>query len=79
MDLLISIKTKVPNCVFKGLNYAKVYDPQTKLISTELFKKEGYKNEPVAYNLSLKFLYNNEITDYIGINFGTVKPMIDWL
>ena len=72
-------KTKVPNCVFKGLNYAKVYDPKTKLISTELYKKEGYKNEPVAFNLSLKFLYDNEITDYIGIDFGEVKPMVDWL
>ena len=72
-------KTKVPNCVFKGLNYAKVYDPKTKLISTRLFEKEGYKNEPIAFNLSLNFLYKNEVTEYIGIEFGKVKPMVDWL
>ena len=72
-------KTKVPNCVFKGLNYAKVYDPKTKLISTGLFEKEGYKNEPIAFNLSLNFLYKNEVTEYIGIEFGKVKPMVDWL
>lgn len=69
---------KIPGCVDYGLNYSNVVDKNTKMISQEAFDKSGFENEPVAYNLSLKFLMNNEATEFLELDFGESKALIDW-
>lgn len=70
---------KVPGCVDYGLNYSNVVDKDQKLISLEMFEKLGIENEPLAYNLSLKFLLNSEMAKILQLNFGENKLLIDWL
>ena len=50
----------------------------TKLL-WELFKKTGYKAEPVAYNLGVQFLMEKFGKDIMDIDFGEVKALIEWL
>lgn len=71
-------KNKIPHCVHLGLNYSNVYDKSTGTISSELWEKTGIKNEPVAYNLSLKTLLNNGVTKELELKFGEEKALIDW-
>lgn len=72
------IRNKIPNCVHLGLNYSSVYDAEKKMISQELWEASGIKEEPVAYNLSLKALMQNGITEELGLDFGESKALIDW-
>ena len=72
-------RIKNPFCIEKGLNYSEVFDTQRKIISDELYKEKGFKNEPVAFNLSLKFLLNRLGHDGMDLDFGEEKALIDWL
>lgn len=69
---------KIPGCVDYGLNYSNVVDLNQKLVSKEMFDKLGIEEEPVAYNLSLKYLLNNDATKALNLEFGKNKPLIDW-
>lgn len=71
-------KNKIPNCVHLGLNYSNVYDETTKTISIEKWKTTTIETEPVAYNLGLKFLLNNVLTEELELKFGEEKALIDW-
>ncbi len=70
---------KVPFCMNEGLNYSEVYDKEKNTFSTELFKKTGYKAEPVAYNLGVQFLMEKFGKDIMDLDFGEVKALIEWL
>lgn len=67
---------QIPCCVSNGLNYSSVYDEATQSISVTKFAKLGIKEEPLSYNLGLKYLLNNEHTT--DLNFGENKSLIDW-
>ena len=69
---------KIPFCNEKGLNYSKVIDEKTKIISTQKVKALGYKNEPVGYNLNFKQLKEKVGTEMLGLDFGEEKTLIDW-
>lgn len=71
-------KVKLPFCINEGLNYSMVYDEERKTISTELYKKTGIGQEPLSYNLSLKFLLDNESVHNLGIEFGQERNLIEW-
>lgn len=71
-------KSKAPKCMSIGLNYGNVYDEKAKTISSEMWEKSGIETEPVAYNLSLKFLLNNVLTKQLALDFGEEKTLIDW-
>lgn len=71
-------KNKIPFCVHLGLNYSNIYDEKTKVLSLEKMKALGIEQEPLAYNLSLKTLLNNEIAKNLDFEFGEVKTMLDW-
>lgn len=73
-----SQKLLVPACVDEGLNYSNVYDFEKHMISTEKYQASGIKQEPLAHNVGVHYLTNNEITKAIGIEFGVQKPMCDW-
>lgn len=68
----------VPACVDEGLNYSNVYDFDTKTISSEKYKQIGIKQEPLAHNVGVYYLTNNEITKTLELDFGEIKPMYEW-
>lgn len=71
-------KIMVPDCVDKGLNYSNVYDTERRTISTEKFDATGNTQEPLAHNVRLGFLTDNDITNGLGLDFGEIKALIDW-
>lgn len=71
-------KVLVPACVDKGLNYSQVYDFDTMQISKEKYEKLGVSQEPLAHNVGLYFLTSNSLTEELGLDFGEIKPMLDW-
>ena len=71
--------SSIPFCAFEGLNYANVIDTTTKTISAEKFKNSGLEQEPLAYNVSYKFLTNENHQNEYGIEFGERKQLIDLL
>lgn len=70
---------KVPFCMEKGLNYSEVYDKENNSFSTELFKKTGYKKEPLTYNLGVEFLVKKFGQEIMHLDFGEFKRLIEWL
>lgn len=66
-------------CRELGLNYAKVFDFETKKIDYEKVKELGYKNIPQAYLIGLKNLMSEEFLGENKLDFGEVKPLIEWL
>ncbi len=70
---------RVPFCMHQGLNYSEVYDPDKKTFSTDLYKKIGYLNEPMAYNLGVESLMNKFGKDIMHLDFGEIKTLIEWL
>ena len=72
-------KNKAPNCVNFGLNYSNVFDKEQGIISQELLEKTGIETQPVAYNIGLKALLNNVLTEELELEFGEERALIDWL
>ena len=71
-------KIMVPNCVDLGLNYSNVYDTEKRCISSEMFKQTGNTQEPLAHNIRLGFLTDNDATNQLDLNYGEIKPLINW-
>ena len=71
-------KNKMPYCIHEGLNYSNVYDPNTEMISSELWAKTGIEVEPVAFNISLDFLWNNRHTKELDLDLSEQKCLIEW-
>ena len=70
---------KVPFCFEKGLNYSKVYDKEKNNLSVKKCKEQGYKNEPIAYNLNFKQYREKVGKNMLNLDFGEEKSLIDWL
>lgn len=70
--------SKIPFCAFEGLNYANVLDVDTKIISSEKYKKLGDVPQPLAFNVSYDFLTSETIANNFKLDFGEKKPLIDW-
>lgn len=71
-------KVKIPFCCFKGYNYANVIQDGSGVISSEKVKALGNVEEPVAFNISYKFLTGEDFEQGFNIKFGEKKPLIDW-
>lgn len=69
---------RIPCCASDGLNYSEVYDEKAENISMEMYTKSGIKEEPLSYNLGLKYLLNNEFTKELELDFGESKGLVDW-
>ena len=63
-------KLLVPACVDLGLNYSSVYDFETQTISDEKYKQSGIKQEPLAHNVGIHYLTNNDYLQSIGLIKG---------
>lgn len=70
---------KIPFCVNMGLNYSEVYDKEKNALSSVLYKQKGYNTEPVAFNLDTRTLIQKVGHDMLDLDFGDIKPLIDWL
>ena len=68
----------IPFCIFEGLNYSNVLNKETGMVTTELYKKLGVEQEPVAFNVSHSFLTNEDFAKGFGFTFGKTKSMIEW-
>ena len=72
-------KIAMPFCQSLGLNYSKIYDSEAKTFSMDLIKKHGYKAMPKTYDLRFKTLFNEEIFVDEKIDFGEIRPLMEWL
>lgn len=72
-------KYTLPFCQELGLNYAKVYDSENKVLDYDKVKELGYKNLPNAYRTNLKALTSEELFEGEPIDFGEIHPMMHWL
>ena len=70
--------SKIPFCAFEGLNYANVLDVNTKIISSEKYKKLGDVPQPLAFNVSYDFFFFETIENNFKLEFGEKKQIIDW-
>ena len=71
-------KLQVPFCCFEGLNYSNVIDDSGTRLSEEKFKKLNVKEEPLAFNISYKFLTSDTFEKAFKFKFGERKPLIEW-
>ena len=69
----------LPFCCDLDLNYSKVYNSKTKKIDYKKVQEYGYKVKPNAYRTSLGTIMSEEIFKEDPINFGEIKPLIEWL
>ena len=69
----------LPFCQALGLNYSKVYDSETKTIDTDKIIEYGYKNMPEVHRTNLKRLMSPDFFEGEPIDFGEMKPLIEWL
>ena len=68
-------KRKMPFCIEKGLNFAEVYDPETNMLT----KKAKDGTEPLAFNISRRYLRSKSFEQQFNIYFGEDKALVDWL
>lgn len=69
----------IPFCHELGLNYSTVYNPEIKNFDYDKVKELGYKNYPKPYKTNLKNLMSETLFVDEPINFGEMKPLIEWL
>lgn len=69
---------KIPFCHELGLNYSQVVDEEKMLISEEKYLALNEERQPLAYNVSYKFLTSEKIEKEFGFSFGEKKPLIEW-
>ena len=48
-------------------------------ISVDMYQKTGYAQEPLAFNVSLKFLITKVGKETMGLDFGEEKTILDWM
>ena len=70
--------SKVPFCHELGLNYSQVVDEKTQTISKEKYLALNEEKEPLAYNVSYKFLTEDRMAKNFNFEFGEKRPLIDW-
>ena len=71
-------KLRAPFCTFQGLNYANVLNLKKRTISPRKYKKLNVKEEPLGFNISYKYLTDEEFEKAFGFQFGEKKPLIEW-
>ncbi len=63
-------KIKLPYCVNKGLNYAKVFDRET---------GEVFLPEPIKERLRIDSILRSKEAEEYEIECGEIRPLIKWL
>ncbi|MBE7704741.1 MAG: YkgJ family cysteine cluster protein [Cyanobacteria bacterium SIG29] len=68
-----------PLCATMGLNFSQIYDKEKGHLSSELYKKRGFKIFPKIFRLSNKVVMNIPLAKELNLEFGEAKKMIDFL
>ncbi len=68
-----------PLCTPLGLNFSAIYDKDKKHLSSELYYKGKFKNDPKIFRLSNKVVMNLPLAKKLNIQFGEAKRLIDFL
>lgn len=71
-------KLRAPFCTFQGLNYSNVLNLKKRTVSPRKYKKLNVKEEPLGFNISYKYLTDEEFERTFGFKFGDKKPLIEW-
>ena len=71
-------RVKVPFCCYEGYNYSNVIDMETKMISAEKVKTGNFPEQPLAFNVTYKYLTDPDFEKEFNFQFGDKKPLIDW-
>ena len=71
-------RVKVPFCCYEGYNYSNVIDMETKMISGEKVKAGNFPEQPLAFNVTYKYLTDPDFEKEFNFKFGDKKPLIDW-
>lgn len=66
---------KLPECAKAGLNYSDAFDGKD--VEIEKFKNYGI-DAPVKHSLSLYYYEKNLPSDFSGLEFGEIRPLLDW-
>ncbi len=66
---------KLPECVKAGLNYSEVFEG--KEVEIAKFKKFGVE-APVKHSLNLNYYEKNLPSEFSGLEFGEIRPLLDW-
>jgi len=69
----------VPFCTNLGLNYAEVYDVDTKHVQIDLYKDLNYSKPPTLFRLNSRNIMGLAMCKELGLEFGEVKRLADWL
>lgn len=69
---------KIPFCHELGLNYSQVVDEEKMMISEEKYLALNEERQPLAYNVSYKFLTSEKIEKEFDFKFGEKKTLIEW-
>lgn len=66
---------KLPECSRMGLNYSETFDGES--VSMERFKAFGV-DSPIKHPLDLNFFEKDLLKGFAGIEFGEIRPMLEW-
>ena len=78
MTKIMDDEIKAPFCADLGLNYSNVLNLKSNKISFRKYKKLNVKEEPLAFNISYKYLTDEAFEESFNIKFGDKKPLINW-
>lgn len=68
-----------PFCGKLGLNYADVYDKETKKLRMDIVESKGYKNLPRIFSLDISNIRKLDLVKELNIEFSPQKSLIEWL
>lgn len=71
-------KLRAPFCTFQGLNYSNVLNLKKRTISPVKYKKLNVTEEPLGFNVSYKYLTDEDFEKAFCFKFGEKKPLIEW-
>lgn len=71
-------RTVLPFCHKYGLNYAEIYNPETKKLIPEALLSGKFEVCPRVFDLSYKNIMNLDLAKELNLEFGEERRLIDW-
>lgn len=66
---------KLPECSKNGLNYSQIFCAKT--IDIDNFKKYGAEG-PIPHSLNLNYFEKELLKGFTSLEFGEIRPLLDW-
>ena len=68
---------RLPECSKIGLNYSEIYDPESGYVDMEKYRQFTGAGL-AAHPFDLKYMAQELTRGLSGIEFGEIRPMLDW-